>query len=82
VSLIPGSDEEKPTLVKVIEDITERKRAEDQLLNAQFIAVCRDKRARGGGTREFNDRRLGGDVAPDGNISIRMVAASSLEENV
>jgi PAS domain S-box-containing protein len=35
VSLIPGSDEEKPVLVKVIEDITERKRAEDRLLNAQ-----------------------------------------------
>ena len=35
VSLIPGSDEEEPMLVKVIEDITERKRAEDRLLNAQ-----------------------------------------------
>jgi PAS domain S-box-containing protein len=35
VSLIPGSDEEKPILVEVIEDITERKRAEDRLLNAQ-----------------------------------------------
>jgi len=35
VSLIPGSDEEEPMLVEVIEDITERKRAEDRLLNAQ-----------------------------------------------
>jgi PAS domain S-box-containing protein len=35
VSVIPGSDEEEPILVKVIEDITERKRAEDRLLNTQ-----------------------------------------------
>jgi PAS domain S-box-containing protein len=35
VSLIPGSDAEEPMLVKVIEDITERKRAEDRLLNTQ-----------------------------------------------
>jgi PAS domain S-box-containing protein len=35
VSVIPGSDVEEPILVKVIEDITERKRAEDRLLNTQ-----------------------------------------------
>jgi hypothetical protein len=47
-----------------------------------LIAVGGDNRSHGGGTREFNDRRLGGDVAPDGNISRRMVAASSFEKNV
>jgi len=35
VSVIPGSDGQEPTLVKVFDDITERKRAEDRLLNAQ-----------------------------------------------
>jgi PAS domain S-box-containing protein len=35
VSVLPVSDGEEPMLVKVIEDITERKRAEDRLLNAQ-----------------------------------------------
>jgi PAS domain S-box-containing protein len=35
VSVIPGSAAEEPILVKVIEDITERKRGEDRLLNTQ-----------------------------------------------
>jgi len=35
MSVIPGGNGEEPMLVKVIEDITERKRVEDRLLNAK-----------------------------------------------
>ena len=61
------------------------------LIGSLFLGTCLltthllqfgGQRARWRAAREFNDRRLGGDVAPDGNISICMVAPSSPREDV
>jgi len=62
------------------------------LIGLLFLGTCllishllqfAEANALGGVLREkFNDRRLGGNVAPDGNISICMVAASSPGEDL
>ena len=80
VSVIPGSDTDQPILVKIIEDITERKRAEDRLLNTQAELAHATRVAMIGEltasiAHEINQPL--GAIVNNGDVCLRMVAGAT-----